>query len=313
LTPIGPVKQNDIKMEEKQLIFIISQPRSGSTYLQSLLSNNHQVNTCSEPWIILNYISLLKPETVKTDFNMNMASRAFKSYLSNYPEFNFREKLRSHILENYEPMATNFKYVIDKTPRYYGILGEMLQLFPNSKFIILKRNPIDVARSIMTTWNIDTIKKIIPYKSDILMAPIIIDNFLREYSSYSNIYEISYEKLINNEIEETKNIYDWLGIDFSSKCIDFSSNQKVKGEFGDPYINANLTKDQIENLKPDLLLWQKKFILGYGHYLSQTKFSNYSYSYASRKTATFQYFRYSTKSQNSFKENFKLNLYKILS
>lgn len=300
-------------MEEKQLIFIISQPRSGSTYLQSLLSNNIQVNTCSEPWIFLNYISLLKPEVVKTDFDIKMASRAFKSYLCNFPKFNYRDKLKSHILGNYEPMAQNFEYVIDKTPRYYEILDEMLQLFPNSKFIILKRNPTDVARSIMTTWNINTIKKILPYKNDILKAPIIIDDFLEKYKSYSNIYEISYEELIDDEIKETKKIYDWLGIDFSSSYIDFSSNHKIKGKFGDPYINANLTKDQIVNLKPDLLRWQKKFILGYGHYLEQRKFLNYSYSYTGRKTANFQYFRYLVRSQNSFKENLKMNLYKILS
>lgn len=40
-------------MNGKNLIFIVSQPRSGSTLLQRILSAHSQICTTSEPWLAL--------------------------------------------------------------------------------------------------------------------------------------------------------------------------------------------------------------------------------------------------------------------
>ena len=45
--------------------------------------------------------------------------------------------------------------LVDKTPRYYLILPFLKQLFPNAKFVWIRRNPLDVAASFKTTWKVD--------------------------------------------------------------------------------------------------------------------------------------------------------------
>ncbi|WP_189477523.1 sulfotransferase [Halioglobus pacificus] len=40
-------------MEQTELIFLISQPRSGSTLTQRLIATHEEVFTRSEPWLML--------------------------------------------------------------------------------------------------------------------------------------------------------------------------------------------------------------------------------------------------------------------
>ena len=68
-------------MDEKKLIFIISQPRSGSTLLQSLLSNNDFVATTSEPWILIPFLSFLKGDT-KLNANFKLTKNAIIDFPS---------------------------------------------------------------------------------------------------------------------------------------------------------------------------------------------------------------------------------------
>src|SRR5699024_8750145 len=145
----------------------------------NLLSNNHQVNTCSEPWILLNYVSIISPNLANAPFNMEMANSAFNEYLKKYSDLNFEEKQKKFLLNFYKPLKNGFIYVLDKTPRYYEILGDIGKFFPKSKIIILKRNPIDVAKSIMTTWHIDSPDKLKAYHRDLLNAPFLINTFLQ--------------------------------------------------------------------------------------------------------------------------------------
>jgi len=44
------------------------------------------------------------------------------------------------------------RFFLDKTPRYYFIIPELKNVFPEAKFIILLRNPLAVLSSILNTW-----------------------------------------------------------------------------------------------------------------------------------------------------------------
>jgi hypothetical protein len=46
----------------KNLIFLISQPRAGSTLTQAILGSHRDIYTLSEPWLMLHPIYALRPE-----------------------------------------------------------------------------------------------------------------------------------------------------------------------------------------------------------------------------------------------------------
>lgn len=273
-------------MTQENLIFIVSQPRSGSTLLQNLLSNNNQVNTVSEPWIMLKLAPFFKPNLIKATYDYNLTTLAAKDYETKYNDLAIDDKVKNLALNYYKPMLQGFEYVIDKTPRYWEILDELVTMFPHSKIIILKRNPIDVANSIIKTWNISTLEELNYYRRDLLVAPKVMLEFCERHRSNPNVMAVRYEDLVSDMDREVQNLYHWLGIEFTPKVLDTKKNKKYKGLYGDPYqnntkkIDAPLSKSFVD------------FLDGYQHYLGSDflkKFGNYEGSGGS-KTRPFKYF-----------------------
>lgn len=268
-------------MKEENLIFIVSQPRAGSTYLQNLLSNNRQTNTCSEPWILLNFANQLNPKLTTTEFDNKLAADAFKDYLQKYEELDYQKVQKEFILNLYKPLFNGYEFVIDKTPRYWEILDELVVLFPKSKIIILKRNPLDVAKSMIKTWNINTFKKLAHFKRDLLLAPPHLKNFSDKHKNNVNVYSLRYEDLIANTTVEVKKLYDWCGIAYDEAVLDTSKNEKYKGKYGDPYQNSKLgySHSKAESQTKELTNEFVGFLRGYANYLREDflmEYGNYN-------------------------------------
>lgn len=265
-------------MKEEALIFLVSQPRSGSTYLQRLLSNNDSVNTVSEPWILLAFANQFNPRIVKSAVNNRLTVKAFSEYLEAHPTLDFNDKFQKFLLSLYAPMLANNKYVLDKTPRYWEILDEIVTTFPNSKIILLKRNPLDVVTSMVRTWNLQSFNMLNNYRRDILLAPKAIQKFENENSNNPNVISITYENLIANKNNVVHALYNWLGIEFNEEALDISDNRKHEGKFGDPYQNdTNSTQSSIDSeafLKDTRF---ESFLEGYCHYLGQEYFMQNSF------------------------------------
>src|SRR5690606_36361791 len=109
-------------MTEDKLLFIVCQPRSGSTLTQKLLSNNPMVDTVSEPWLLLPLLSMYRPELVNAKYNYQVASQAFFDYLK---KKDLSEDVRHAIKEvilALDWVRGESKYIIDTTPRNYETL-----------------------------------------------------------------------------------------------------------------------------------------------------------------------------------------------
>jgi hypothetical protein len=283
-------------LKEEQLIFIVSQPRAGSTYLQNLLSNNKEVNTCSEPWILLNFANQIKPELVETKFENDLGNQAFHLYKKKYKNFDFEQKQKEYLLSLYSPMIEGFNFVVDKTPRYWEIIDEIALLFPKSKIIVLKRNPLDVIKSMVHTWDLNTIEKLSVFKRDILLAPRKLQEFCVSQKNNLNVLEVSYESLINKTNNEGEKIYNWLGVAYNKDVLDISKNTKYKGVFGDPYQNQFKVQNIVTKKggNPSLNKYFSAFLNGYTHFLGVDflkSYGDYNIVVSEKKMNSFKKFQ----------------------
>jgi hypothetical protein len=193
-------------------------------------------------------------------------------------------------------MAQDFQFVIDKTPRYWEILDEIIVLFPKSKIIILKRNPLDVVKSIITAWNITSLLKLNYYRRDLLIAPKRLHEFCEKQKGNVNVYCLKYEDLIANTSKEVGNLYTWIGLNYREEVLDISKNEKHKGKYGDPYQNLEVSYTQLKKTteKKELTYQFKSFIKGYSNFLGSeflTQYGNYKIeSNTSTNTKEFSYF-----------------------
>lgn len=272
-------------MKEEQLIFIASQPRAGSTYLQNVLSNNALTNTVSESWIMLSLAPILKPKLIyNSSYDHEWTMIAISHYESK-TGMDLKNEVKSLALKMYESLLKDYNYVIDKTPRYWEILDELVELFPESKIVIVKRNPLDVVKSIITTWNKNSIEELNKYRSDLLRAPYVIDAFLEKHKENKNVIGVYYQDIIDNRSDVIKELYKKLNLPYNDSVLDTSKNDKYKGGFGDPYQN---TKTKLHRNIPSHL---RAFIAGYAHYLGKEYLSKHNYHYDKlKKTKSFNYF-----------------------
>lgn len=271
-------------LDESKLIFIISQPRGGSTLLQKILSNNEFVDTVSEPWLLLPFLNFYYPNLTSATYNFQVASVGLHDYLSKKDiESFFKEKLKKFLLEIYRTEKDG-QYFIDKTPRYYEMVDKILNVFPNSRFIVLKRNPFASLCSMIFTWgngklNINEIKT---FYRDFLIAPYNIQSFLDLNHNLKNIKEIQYEQLVDDPEKVTEELYNWLTIKFNSRVMDFSKNNKVAGIYGDDVYKTN-SLGKVES--SGIHSWKgkcnieplKSFFIDYNDYLTVDFIEKYGY------------------------------------
>lgn len=93
------------------LIFLISQPRSGSTLLQKILSKSPDIATTSEPWISLHPIFSYKTNGISTVYNSKLAIEALAEFLKGTgKDLNFYKKQVSNFISTFYKEAIKFQH-----------------------------------------------------------------------------------------------------------------------------------------------------------------------------------------------------------
>ncbi|XOV91165.1 MAG: sulfotransferase [Bacteroidota bacterium] len=287
-------------ISESELIFIVSQPRAGSTFLQKVLATNPAIATSGEPWVLLKYANFLKPGLVKTPFETKLTTEAFDKFLINagYSSNEFISTiLKDQILKLYDKKRGTRKYFLDKTPRYYEILPELISLFPKSKIIILKRNPLDILTSIVKSWNKTTLSLLVDHYRDICIAPGLLQSFLEEHP-LQNVREISYESLIDDPMNLIKDLSIWLGIETNLNSFNEYSSVELDTKFGDQVGSEKYfgVADGSVNAWEDLYnanSYWRNFFKGYINELGVDFLVKYGYEYtiSAQSTAAFSNFK----------------------
>jgi hypothetical protein len=202
-------------MNDSNLIFLISQPRSGSSMLQQLLNTHPRIYSIPEPWFMLPLVYTIKYPGVEADYNSRFAKINFTDYLERFSDGKkqYNQLLRSVALKLYSLAfegKEEKKYFLDKTPRYYHIIDELIDLFPEAKFILLMRNPLAVFASILDyNFKGDFIQLFEKDRlCDLIDAPHRIASAKKKY--LNKIFFVNYENIINNTQSILIDMYNYL-------------------------------------------------------------------------------------------------------
>ncbi|MGD2099854.1 MAG: sulfotransferase [Desulfobacterales bacterium] len=221
----------------ENLIFLISQPRAGSTLLQRILAGNSKVHTIAESWIMLHPLYALKKNGITAEFEFKYARQGLEDFLSQVPEDQelyfqalrqMGKKLYNRVLEE-----SGKRLFLDKTPRYYLIIAELKNVFPEAKFIILLRHPLAVLSSILNTWFKNdplALQKSANY-IDIIKGPQYLIQGIQHLKEDAIV--VRYEDLVVHTEFEIKKICNRLSISFESPMLNYGEKAKPKGRLGD--------------------------------------------------------------------------------
>lgn len=219
------------------LIFIISQPRAGSTLLQRILTANMDVPTVPEPRIILHPMYALKRSGLTAEYNAQLARERLDDFHMQNTEREsiyidgiqfLASKLYNGVLEVY-----NKKFFLDTTPRYHYVIPELYRIFSEAKFIILLYNPLEVLASSLVTWYENDPESFLRGNNldDVYLAPSLIIEDINELQE--NAIVIHYEDLVTRPFEVISQICYRIGISFHEDMLEYDNHPSPQGRFGD--------------------------------------------------------------------------------
>lgn len=253
-------------MTDEQIIFMMCQPRSGSTLLQAILGGHPEIHTCTEPWIALPFVYALREEGSEFDFDSKLSTSAINAFFdeSGISDEFYHAALNGFLKSMYGKSLANSgkRFFLDKTPRYYEIASDLIKVFPNAKFIVLLRHPLAVLNSILETWVKDDVDKLYYYPRDLFVAPLNLIDFVSEHKD--NVCMVKYEDLVSSPETEIRKICDYLGVDYLEGIINYNSG--VKWFYGDKNFKEKGAPDD-----KSIDLWKSQ--------LANQRHANFSYYY----------------------------------
>ena len=214
------VKKKNFNFEKSFPIFIVGLPRSGSTLVETILSDNDKIKGLGENYVI----------------NMAVLNQiSGKIFANNFDKKNFElsidcPELESFVLKKFSNLFEfneNIRFV-DKTLENFFNIDIILNLFPNAKFLHCFRNLNDAVIAIFQsllptlswTHNLDDITN---YIDDYLK---IIKYFKKKYPD--KIMDIKLENLTENNEKIGKKIFNFCNLDWSNKSLNFSKKKDLQ-------------------------------------------------------------------------------------
>ncbi len=218
------------------LIFIISQPKAGSTLLQRIVAGHPDIQTSAETWLMLHPVYGLRKTGIETRYNANWAATGVQEFLDNYAdgEETYREGVRRFAETIYGSVLDKHgkRLFLDKTPRYTMIVDELYELFPAAKYVLLIRNPLAVLKSELHTYVKGDWPMLSYFKPDLVDAPARLVAARGKLGD--SALEVRYEDLVTSPESTVRSLCEFLDIEFDSGMLDYSDTPAPKGRMNDP-------------------------------------------------------------------------------
>ena len=207
------VTQNSPEFEKSSMdlmpVFIVGMPRSGTTLVEQIVSSHSQVTGAGE----LNFAA---------QFGAAIAAGMTEANKDALLEFrhNYLNKMRS--------VSTGNLIVTDKMPQNFRYLGLLAAAFPEAKIVHVKRNPAAVCwanyKQYFVSKNIGycySIDDVISYHG---MYEDLMDFWTSTLSE--RIYNLDYELLTTDQDSETRQLIEYLGVDWDENCLSPENNTR---------------------------------------------------------------------------------------
>lgn len=218
----------------KEVIFLISQPRSGSTLTQKMLGSHPLIHTQSEPWVLLHPLHALRDDNIVAGYNSSLYAKALNDFIEKIP--GGKSKYEEEIARTYQSFyqlilqKNNKQLFLDKTPRYYHIIDELVNYFPAAKIVLLWRNPAAVLASIVKSWTNNDWSKLADFKHDLTIAP---KRMLEAGRKHKMIHSLKYEDLVSDPEGQISQLCQYFDVHFDDGMLHYRNSLQDRWRYGD--------------------------------------------------------------------------------
>jgi len=182
---------------------------------------------------MLPFVYASKNNGISTEYGHDVSHVALTDFTKNLPDAeDYHGALRVFVNTLYEKQCLdNEVYFLDKTPRYYFIIREIAEIFPDAKFIFLFRNPVHVMASMIQTWSSGNLRHLYNFDRDVTVGSKALSDGYELLKDRS--YAVQYEQFVTDPEKYTKEICRYLEIPFDERMLDDFHRQDTQGRYGD--------------------------------------------------------------------------------
>ena len=179
-------------------------PRSGTTLTEQIISSHSRVYGGGE-------LSFVGQSLIELDWEINITNQKFTEDFGSL----YQKKLST--------IKTNKALITDKMPGNFLWTGLILNSMPDTKIVHTKRNAQATMWSIFKTYFTEDGNGWAYNINDIYKYYIIYEELMEFwYKKYpKKIYILDYEKLTTNQEKISRELINFIGLDWEDQCLDF--------------------------------------------------------------------------------------------
>jgi len=218
---------NNVKPDERQPVFLVGFPRSGTTLLDQIFDAHREIEVIEE-------------RPMLREVNRALADSPkglLKALISMTPEK--RKKMQSVYWQSAERYTDGVggSVIVDKMPLSIIQIPLIVSLFPNARIILALRHPADCSFScFMQDFEINAA----------MLSFASLENTARLYDSVMSLWEryeehlslnvrrVHYEKLITDLRGEVEPVLNFLGLEWDEAMADPAAHARARGTIRTP-------------------------------------------------------------------------------
>ncbi len=199
-------------------IFIVGMPRSGTTLIEQILASHPQVFGAGELDDVIRLVcQLAAPSGDPND----VVRRALELDAASF------RKLADRHVARLEELGGSAEHVVDKMPSNYMHLGLIAALWPESRIILCRRDPRDIALSCWATYF-----GALRWANDLrVVAKQMIehDRLIAHWKTVLPIplIEVVYEELVADFEPQARRLVEAVGLPWDPACLEYHSLKRT--------------------------------------------------------------------------------------
>ena len=216
-----------------QPIFVFGMIRSGTTLVEQILSCHPEIGAAGEVQFWLeNWRAAVKAGPRKIDYSVLNGLR--KNYLRQLAE-----------------TAPGKRFVVDKMPLNYTILGVLALAFPGSALIHVVRDRRDNCFSILATAN----RSRLTYMHDVEATAFAYGEYETLMERWhaalpGRILDVRYEELVSDQERVTRSLLERCGADWNEACLHPEHNERQASTPSVVQVKSPVYRSSIGRAKP---------------------------------------------------------------
>ena len=230
------------KQKKFKPIFILGMPRSGTTLVEQMLSSHPQIDYAGE-------------QVAAWDFGYELITGEKVISKLNLAEF------RNNYLNELSQFSRGKKYITDKMPQNFRLIGLIKIAIPEAKIVHVHRNPQAVCWSNFKHNFSSSGLGFANDLNDIVIYYKLYKDLMNfwNFSFRNDIIDINYENLVMNFEKELRYLISLFGLKWDKSCLKYYDNKRVINTASQDQVRRELYQNSSLHWKKYITYIGKKF------------------------------------------------------